>query len=48
MLKDGTQFQNLGAAHFDRCSKELKAKRLITQLARLGYQAKLTPLAQAD
>jgi transposase len=47
MLKDGTQFQDLGATHFDRRSNELKAKRLITQLANLGFEAKLTPLARA-
>ena len=47
MLKDGTQFQDLGADHFDRRSKELKAKRLVTQLAKLGFDAVLTPIAQA-
>ena len=45
MLKDGTQFQDLGADHFDRRSKELKAKRLVTQLAKLGFDAVLTPIA---
>jgi transposase len=44
MLRDGTHFRDLGAAHFDRRSKDLKAKRLITQLANLGFEAKLTPL----
>jgi len=47
MLKDGTQFQDLGADHFDRRSKEVRAKRLVVQLAKLGFDAKLTPLAQA-
>ena len=47
MLKDGTQFEDLGADHFDRRSKDVRAKRLITQLAKLGFEAKLTPLAQA-
>ena len=47
MLKDGTQFQDLGADHFDRRSKEVRAKRLINQLAKLGFDAKLTPLAEA-
>jgi hypothetical protein len=41
------QTQNLGADHFDRRSKELKAKRLVTQLTKLGFDAVLTPLAQA-
>jgi transposase len=47
MLKDGTQFQDLGANHFDRRSKEVRAKRLLNQLAKLGFDAKLTPLAEA-
>jgi hypothetical protein len=47
MLKDGTQFQDLGADHFDRRSKEVRAKRLVTRLANLGFEAKLTPLAVA-
>src|ERR1700746_346428 len=47
MLKDGTQFQDLGADHFDRRSKDVRAKRLVAQLANLGFNAKLTPLAQA-
>jgi hypothetical protein len=47
MLKDGTQFQDLGTDHFDRRSKDVRAKRLVAQLANLGFDAKLTPLAQA-
>jgi transposase len=47
MLKDGTQFKDLGADHFDRRSKEVRAKRLVAQLANLGFEAKLAPLAQA-
>jgi transposase len=47
MLKDGTQFKDLGADHFDRRSKDVKAKRLVNQLAKLGFDAKLTPLAHA-
>jgi len=47
MLKDGTQFEDLGADHFDRRSKEVKAKRLLNQLAKLGFDAKLMPLAEA-
>jgi transposase len=47
MLKDGTQFQDFGAHHFDRRPKEVRAKRLVTQLANLGFDAELTPLAHA-
>jgi hypothetical protein len=47
MLKDGTEFPDLGADHFNRRSKEERAKRLVAQLTNLGFGAKLTPLAQA-
>jgi transposase len=47
MLKDGTQFKDLGAGHFDHRSKELKIQRLVTQLTRLGFDAKLTPIQQS-
>jgi transposase len=47
MLKDGTQFQDLGVDHFDRRSKDVRAKGLVAQLANLGFDAELTPLAQA-
>jgi transposase len=44
MLKDGTNFQDLGADHFDRRSKQAKVNRLVTQLANLGFNAKLTAI----
>ena len=47
MLKDGTEHQDLGANHFDRRSTEVKAKRLVAQLAKLGFQVQLQPLAEA-
>lgn len=47
MLKDGTFHQDLGADHFDRRSTEVKAKRLVAQLAKLGFQVQLQPLAEA-
>jgi transposase len=47
MLRDGTFHQDLGADHFDRRSTEVKAKRLVAQLAKLGFQVELQPLAQA-
>jgi transposase len=47
MLKDGTEHKDLGADHFDRRSTEVKAKRLIAQLAKLGCHAELQPLAEA-
>jgi transposase len=47
MLKDGTFHQDLGADHFDRRSAEVKAKRLVAQLAKLGFHVELQPLPQA-
>src|SRR5262249_32552650 len=47
MLKDGTNHQDLGANHFDRRSTDLKAKRLVAQLSKLGFQVELQPLAAA-
>jgi transposase len=46
MLKNGTQFKDLGADHFDRRSKDTKLKRLVSQLARLGFQATLTAVPE--
>jgi transposase len=47
MLKTGTVYKDLGADHFDRRPVELKAKHLTAQLAKLGYEVQLTPLATA-
>jgi transposase len=47
MLQDGTEHRDLGAGHFDRRSSETKAKRLVAQLAKLGYKADLQPLPVA-
>lgn len=47
MLRDGTVHQDLGADHFDHRSAKAKTKRLIAQLAKLGYQVHLEPLAEA-
>lgn len=47
MLKDGTEYCDLGPDHFDRRSKQAKANRLLRQLKNLGYEVKVTPLAMA-
>lgn len=47
MLTDGTEHQDLGADHFNRHSTEVKKKRLVAQLAKLGYTVQLQPLAAA-
>src|SRR4051794_353972 len=45
MLRDGTGYQDLGAGHFDHRSTEARAKRLVSQLAKLGFDVEIKPLA---
>ena len=45
MLKDGTFYQDLGAAHFDRRRPEAHARRLVKRLAELGFCVELKPVA---
>jgi transposase len=47
MLKNGTSYQDLGADHFDRRPAEIKTKHLVTQLAKLGFEVQLVPIAEA-
>jgi transposase len=47
MLKDGTFYRDLGPDHFDSRDKHAASLRLVKQLARLGYDVQLTPIAQA-
>jgi hypothetical protein len=47
MLKDGVEYNDLGAGHFDRRPAGQKAKHLVAQLAKLGFKAELRPLAEA-
>src|ERR1700758_3155119 len=47
ILKDGASHRDLGADYFDRRTPEAKAKRLVAQLAKLGFAAQLQPLAEA-
>jgi transposase len=47
LLKDGTQHRDLGADYFDGRSTEFKAKRLVAQLKKLGFQVQLQPLTEA-
>ena len=47
MLKDGTVHHDLGANHFDHRSAAAKAKRLVSQLAKLGYRVQFQPLNEA-
>jgi transposase len=47
MVQSGTSHRDLGADYFDRRTPEAKAKRLMAQLAKLGFAAQLQPLAEA-
>ena len=47
MLKDGTEYQDLGPDHFHRRSKDAQTRRLGRRLADLGYAVAITPLAEA-
>lgn len=47
MLKNRTVHQDLGAAYFDRRTSESKAKRFAAQIAKLGYEVTLRPVANA-
>ena len=47
MLEDGTFHRDPGAGHFDRRAPEAKLERLVGQIAKLGYQATLQPIANA-
>ena len=44
MMKSGLPHRDLGADYFDHRSPEAKAKRLVVQLAKLGFAAQLQPL----
>jgi hypothetical protein len=37
MLRDGTEYQELGGDYFDRLQPERTAQRLIQRLDRLGF-----------
>ena len=43
MLRDGTEWHDLGAAHFDRADAHKTAIRLIRRLQQIGYAVQLTP-----
>jgi transposase len=45
MLKDGTLYNDLGHAHFDRQRPETQARRLVKRLAELGFSVDFKPIA---
>lgn len=47
MMRNGTEYQDLGANHFNQRSAERQAKHLAKKLTALGYQVELTPIANA-
>jgi hypothetical protein len=44
MLKDGTCYEDLGTAHFDRRRPDAQARRLVKRLADLGFSVQLKPV----
>jgi len=45
MLKNGTEYQDLGAGHFARRDRNKLIQRLVRRINDLGCQVQLTPLA---
>jgi len=45
MLRDGTTYQDLGAAHFDRRATTQQVGRLLKRLHHLGYDVQIAPVA---
>jgi transposase len=43
----GTAHQDLGADYFERRPSEAKARRLVAQLTKLGFEVQLNPIAKA-
>jgi transposase len=47
ILKTGAEHRDLGVDYFDRRPKQVRAKRLVAQLAKLGFAVQLQPVAEA-
>ena len=47
ILTDGVPHHDLGSDYFDQRKPEAKVKRLAAQIAKLGYEATLQPIAKA-
>jgi transposase len=47
ILKDGVPHQDLGIDYFDKRKPEVTVKRLLAQIAKLGFEATLQPIAKA-
>ena len=44
MLRDGTEWCELGGAYFDRADAKKSAARLIRRLQQIGYAVQVTPV----
>ena len=44
MLRDGTEWHDLGAAHFDRADRTKTVNRLLARLRQLGINAEVVPV----
>ena len=47
ILKDGVPHEDLGIDYFDKRKPEAKVKQLVAQIAKLGFEATLKPIAEA-
>jgi transposase len=47
ILKDGVPHQDLGIDYFDKRKPEARVKRLVAQIAKLGFEATLQPIVKA-
>ena len=47
ILKNGVPHKDLGIDYFDKRKPEAKVKRLVAQIAKLGFEATLKPIAEA-
>ena len=47
IISRGTAYQDLGADYFDRRSADHKARRLVAQLNKLGFDVQIQPAAEA-
>jgi transposase len=47
MLKNGTVHQDLGSGYFDQRAPDIKVKRLVSQITKLGFEVTLQPIAKA-
>ena len=45
MLRDGTDYRELGATYFDQRNQDAVAKRAVTPLEGLGFRVTLEPVA---